>query len=263
MFASALVPNSWKAKDTTEIAINSIYTEHCEKERKYTKPKTIYTCNPFPSIEMNNGLGMRVPFVTDKVGYEAGQTAVEVGDDPDVKRVVDQLLGASKLPTEKYAEVSDRPLLRKDGKGVWKAIVDFARSRCPRSHHPRLIHAHAARAHAARARTARARTARARTPTLTLHTLTQPAHRARSRSHRVRRSAGSPNRLCRGTRASSTASSRQSAPNSQRSTPRRWPASTCSTGRAGSTCASREWPGRALSTRGAPSEGILMRKADL
>ena len=98
--------DSWKAKDTTEIAINSIYTEHCEKERKYTKPKTVYTCNPFPSIEMNNGLGMRVPFVTDKVGYEAGQEAVEVGDDPDVKRVVDQLLGASKVPTEKYAEVS-------------------------------------------------------------------------------------------------------------------------------------------------------------
>ena len=43
---------------------------------------------------------------------------MEVGDDPDVKRVVDQLLGASKLPTEKYAEVSDRSLLRKDGKGA-------------------------------------------------------------------------------------------------------------------------------------------------
>ena len=42
-----------------------------------------------------------VPFVTDKVGYEAGQEHVEVGDDPDVQRVVAGLLGAQKLPVEK------------------------------------------------------------------------------------------------------------------------------------------------------------------
>ena len=50
---------SWNARDTTEISLNCIWTEHVEKERKYVKPKTTYTCNPFPSIEMNNGLGMR------------------------------------------------------------------------------------------------------------------------------------------------------------------------------------------------------------
>lgn len=95
---------NWNARDTTEISLNCIWTEHVEKERKYVKPKTTYTCNPFPSIEMNNGLGMRIPFVTDKVGYEAGQEHVEIGDDPDVQRVVSGLLGAQKVPTEKYSE---------------------------------------------------------------------------------------------------------------------------------------------------------------
>jgi hypothetical protein len=44
------------------------------------------------------------------VGYEAGQEHVEIGDDPDVQKVVAGLLGAQKLPTEKYSEVHARPL---------------------------------------------------------------------------------------------------------------------------------------------------------
>jgi hypothetical protein len=57
--ALQLPTRSWNARDTTEISLNKIWNEHVEKERKYVKPKTTYTCNPFPSIEMNNGLGMR------------------------------------------------------------------------------------------------------------------------------------------------------------------------------------------------------------
>ena len=52
------------------------------------KPKTKYTCNPCPSVEMNNGLGSRQPFVTEKVGYRVGLDPVELGDDPDVRGVV-------------------------------------------------------------------------------------------------------------------------------------------------------------------------------
>ena len=50
--------------------------------------------------------------MTDKVGYEAGQEHVEIGDDPDVQRVVSGLLGAQKVPTEKYSEVRARALAR-------------------------------------------------------------------------------------------------------------------------------------------------------
>ena len=47
---------------------------------------------------------LTVPFVTDKVGLESGQGPVEMPDDPDIKRVVDGLLDAQKVPTEKYNE---------------------------------------------------------------------------------------------------------------------------------------------------------------
>ena len=50
---------NWHAKDTSEIATNQIYTEHCEKEKKFVRPKTIYTANPCSSMELNNGLGSR------------------------------------------------------------------------------------------------------------------------------------------------------------------------------------------------------------
>ena len=46
-------------------------------------PKTKYTANPCASIEMNNGLGSRVPFVTDKVGYRVGLDPVTLPDDKD------------------------------------------------------------------------------------------------------------------------------------------------------------------------------------
>ena len=51
---------------------------------------------------MNNGLGSRVPFVTDKVGYRVGLDPVTLPDDPDVKEVVEGLLGQQKIPQEKY-----------------------------------------------------------------------------------------------------------------------------------------------------------------
>lgn len=44
------------------------------------------------------------PFVTEKVGYPVGLEPVEVGDDPDVQKVVKGLLDAGRLPTEKYKE---------------------------------------------------------------------------------------------------------------------------------------------------------------
>ena len=50
---------NWNAKERSEIALNRIWSEHVEKEKLYMKPKTKYTCNPCPSIDMNNGLGSR------------------------------------------------------------------------------------------------------------------------------------------------------------------------------------------------------------
>ena len=95
---------NWNAKDRSEISMNRIWGEHVEKEAKWQKPKTTYTCNPCSSIPMNNGLGMRMPYVTEKVGYSVGLTPVEVGDDPDVQAVVAGLLGSTQVPTEKYSE---------------------------------------------------------------------------------------------------------------------------------------------------------------
>ena len=84
---------NWAAKDYSEIALNQIWSEHVrtlptnagtrtsystateplpptssqvEKEASFFKMKTKFTANPCSSIEMNNGLGARVPFVTDK-----------------------------------------------------------------------------------------------------------------------------------------------------------------------------------------------------
>ena len=58
-FRCTMPAMNWNAKDTSEIAINQIYSEHVEKEKKFTNLKTKYTANPFPSIDMNNGLGCR------------------------------------------------------------------------------------------------------------------------------------------------------------------------------------------------------------
>ena len=95
---------NWNAKERSEIAMNRIWSEHVEKEIAVMKPKTKYTCNPCSSISMNNGLGSRVPFVTEKVGYSVGLQPVEIGDDPDVKAVVQGLLDAQRVPTQKYEE---------------------------------------------------------------------------------------------------------------------------------------------------------------
>ena len=45
-----------------------------------------------------------VPYVTEKVGYAVGLHPVEIGPDPDVQEVVAGLLGAQKMPNEKYSE---------------------------------------------------------------------------------------------------------------------------------------------------------------
>jgi len=95
---------NWNAKERSEVALNRIWTEHVDKETQFIKPKTQYTCNPCSSISMNNGLGSRVPFVTEKVGFSVGLEPIEVGDDPDVKAVVEGLLNAQKVPAEKMAE---------------------------------------------------------------------------------------------------------------------------------------------------------------
>jgi len=84
--------------------MNRIWSEHVDKEMSFIKPKTTYTCNPCSSISMNNGLGSRVPFVTEKVGYSMGLVPVEVGDDPDVKAVVSGLMAMQKAPQERSSE---------------------------------------------------------------------------------------------------------------------------------------------------------------
>ena len=52
---------------------------------------------------MNNGLGMRMASVTEKVGYSVGLEPVEVGEDPDVKASWTAAC-AQKVPAEKYSE---------------------------------------------------------------------------------------------------------------------------------------------------------------
>ena len=42
--------------------------------------------------------------MTEKVGYSVGLEPVEVGEDPDVKAVVQGLLDSQKMPTEKYSQ---------------------------------------------------------------------------------------------------------------------------------------------------------------
>ena len=93
---------NWAAKDYSEISLNQIWSEHVEKEASFFKMKTKFTANPCSSIEMNNGLGSRVPFVTDKVGYRVGLDPVTLPDDKDVRDVVAGLLGQQKIPQEKY-----------------------------------------------------------------------------------------------------------------------------------------------------------------
>eukprot|EP00900_Chrysochromulina_parva_P009644 jgi/Chrpa1/18681/Chrysochromulina_OHIO_Genome00018495-RA len=85
---------NWNAKDYNEISLNCIWSEHVEKEAKQIRKgiKTTYTCNPCSSLELNNGLGSR------------RLDPIEIGDDPDVQRVVKGLLDASRLPQEKYQE---------------------------------------------------------------------------------------------------------------------------------------------------------------
>ena len=97
---------NWASKDHNEIALNTIWSEHCVKEVKVLQRsvKTEYTQNPCSSIPMNNGLGMRMPFVTEKVGYAVGLEPIEVGNNPDVQAVVKHLLDALKTPVEKYDE---------------------------------------------------------------------------------------------------------------------------------------------------------------
>mmetsp|Transcript_3003 Transcript_3003/g.7477 ORF Transcript_3003/g.7477 Transcript_3003/m.7477 type:complete len:154 (+) Transcript_3003:24-485(+) len=94
---------NWNAKERSEVALNRIWSEHVDKEMSKMLPKTKYTCNPCSSIDMNNGLGSRVPFVTDKVGT-TGSENVELGDDPDVLDVVNGLLRAHMPPKEKYED---------------------------------------------------------------------------------------------------------------------------------------------------------------
>ena len=93
---------NWNAKDTNEVSLNKIWHEHVDKEKAYCVPKTKYTANPCSSIEMNNGLGSRMPSVTDKVGYRVGLDPVTLPDDKDVQDVVAGLLGQQKIPQEKY-----------------------------------------------------------------------------------------------------------------------------------------------------------------
>uniref|UniRef100_A0A7S4C0N5 Uncharacterized protein n=1 Tax=Chrysotila carterae TaxID=13221 RepID=A0A7S4C0N5_CHRCT len=93
---------NWNGKDANEVALNAIWAEHVDKEKQYMQPKTKFTCNPMSSVEMNNGLGSRVPFVTDKVGYAPPKETVDLGDDPDVHAVVQGLLDARKPPQAKY-----------------------------------------------------------------------------------------------------------------------------------------------------------------
>jgi len=94
---------NWNSKEANEVAINSIWAEHVEKEKAYMEPKTKFTANPMSSVEMNNGLGSRVPFVTDKVGYQVGTEAIDTESlDPDVQLVVQGLLNAHRVPREKY-----------------------------------------------------------------------------------------------------------------------------------------------------------------
>ena len=58
-FRCSMPSMNWHNKDYSEIALNQIYQEHCEKEAKGFMPKAKYTCNPCASLAMNNRLGSR------------------------------------------------------------------------------------------------------------------------------------------------------------------------------------------------------------
>ena len=48
-----------KSLEGNEVHINSIWREHVKKEDIGKESKDVFTVNPFPSIDMNNGLGCR------------------------------------------------------------------------------------------------------------------------------------------------------------------------------------------------------------
>ena len=80
---------NWNAKDTSEIAINRIFVEHVDKEKKNPNTKTIYTANPCSSIPMNNGLGSRSEDMTPLASrlhlyrsYPANHIYILVGAEP-------------------------------------------------------------------------------------------------------------------------------------------------------------------------------------
>lgn len=54
-----------------QVGKNEIWTEHVRKEMAIAASgcKKKYTSNPFPSLEMNNGLGTRSYLHTEKVGH--------------------------------------------------------------------------------------------------------------------------------------------------------------------------------------------------
>jgi len=119
---------NWNAKDTSEIAINRIFVEHVDKEKKNPNTKTIYTANPSSSIPMNNGLGSRIPFVTDKVGLSTVGEPIEIGDDVQVQAVVKGLIDAYKTPAEK---LSDPETMAQEVGWFHKPLV---------SRNPRFVH---------------------------------------------------------------------------------------------------------------------------
>mmetsp|Transcript_41323 Transcript_41323/g.130322 ORF Transcript_41323/g.130322 Transcript_41323/m.130322 type:complete len:157 (+) Transcript_41323:78-548(+) len=90
-----------------QVGKNEIWTEHVRKEMAIAASgcKKKYTSNPFPSLEMNNGLGTRSYLHTEKVGhnFRVGLNHDMEGEEEDVKEVMQQAVNCGKVPRSKYA----------------------------------------------------------------------------------------------------------------------------------------------------------------
>merc|ERR1711998_83149 len=93
-----------KALEGNEVHINSIWREHVTKEGHGRVQKDKFTLNPMPSLDLNNGLGCRVPFVTDKVGTKPAFDPKKVDDDAEVQEAINGLVKQSGTPHEKISK---------------------------------------------------------------------------------------------------------------------------------------------------------------
>ncbi|EOD26948.1 hypothetical protein EMIHUDRAFT_236253 [Emiliania huxleyi CCMP1516] len=98
MLASKRPPHQMPTFSPRQVGKNEIWTEHVRKEMAIAASgcKKKYTSNPFPSLEMNNGLGTRSYLHTEKVGHNFRLNHDMEGEEEDA-------VNCGKVPRSKYA----------------------------------------------------------------------------------------------------------------------------------------------------------------